>query len=69
MEDSVEYWLFPNISKGEDEFENLEALRTRCFTFIHDQSQNYIWHEDSINLNIILNGTAGNYTMYPPIVC
>jgi hypothetical protein len=67
LDESVEYWLFPNISEGEDELEKLEAFRTRCFTFIHDQSRNYIWHEDSINLNIIPNRTAaGNYTiMYP----
>ncbi|XP_046658079.1 protein ecdysoneless-like [Daphnia pulicaria] len=58
LDESVEYWLFPNISEGEDELEKLEAFRTRCFTFIHDQSRNYIWHEDSINLNIIPNRTA-----------
>lgn len=63
LEDSVEYWLFPNIFEGEDELEKLEAFRTRCFTFVHDQSRNYIWHEDSIKLNIIPNRTAGNYTM------
>nr|CAH0102844.1 unnamed protein product [Daphnia galeata] len=63
LEDSVEYWLFPNIFEGEDELEKLEAFRTRCFTFVHDQSRNYIWHEDSIKLNIIPNRTAATFSL------
>ncbi|XP_032780561.2 protein ecdysoneless [Daphnia magna] len=59
-EDTVEYWLFPNISEDGDQLQELEAFRTRCFTFIQDQSQNYIWHEDSINLKVVTKRTAGD---------
>lgn len=64
-EDTVEYWLFPNISEDGDQLQELEAFRTRCFTFIQDQSQNYIWHEDSINLKVVTKRTAGKYTCMP----
>lgn len=49
-EDSVEYWIFPELSHGGDDAERLEELRTKCFTFLSAKSRSYIWHEDGINL-------------------
>lgn len=69
FEDTVEYWLYPNLAKDVDELEQLQAFRTRCFTFIHERSQTFIWHEESINLRVIPHRTAAGHSgKYPEIV-
>lgn len=66
LEDTVEYWLFPNISEDVNELEQLETFRTKCFTFLLDRSKSYIWHDESINLTVVPQRTsqhAGKYSI------
>lgn len=58
-EDTVQYWLFPNLEEGDDQRDQLETFRTKCFSFLHDQSRDYIWHEESISLCV--TPTTGKY--------
>ena len=54
-EDTVEYFLFPSTSDVEDQLEQLEELRLRCFQFLDERARSYIWHEDSMNLTVVAN--------------
>ena len=64
-EDTVEYWLFPNLSEDADVFEQLDTFRTKCFTYLHKLSQNYVWNEESINLSAIPQRTIAGKSCVP----
>ena len=54
VEDTIEYFIYPSLSPNRSLADQLDELRVECFTALMQRSRSYIWHEESVQLDIVL---------------